>query len=140
MKINPGAIRVTSPLRDGNFLSGYDVVIEVQKEDGSWLRLSSAVDLTINVKPDSLPVVTVGLLTSEIDLELIAPEQVAFIRAKLPGVASVTEHDARLRERKAYENGIVRGHAREFATLEQPLAGVRTAVDEVFPMPDERAS
>lgn len=137
MKIDPGALRVASPTHDGGFLSGADLVVEVQKEDGSWLRLRSAVEVTINIQPNTLAVATVGLLTSEIDLESLDPAELTFVRAKLPGVASVTEREAIIRERKAYENGIIRGHACEFAKMEHPLDGVRVAVDDAFPLPTD---
>lgn len=137
MKIDPGALRVVSPSYDGGFLSPQDLVIEVQKEDGSWLRLRTAVELTIKMKPDSPVIATIGLLASEVDLWRIDPAEVEFVRAKLPGVASVTERDAIIRERKAYENGIIRGHACEFSKMEHPLDGVRVAVDDAFPLPND---
>lgn len=83
-KINPGALRIVSPTYDGGFLAPHDLAIEVQKEDGSWLRLRTATELTITIKPDAPVIAKLGLLTSEIDLWGIDPSEVEFVRANVP--------------------------------------------------------
>lgn len=84
MNITPGAIRLLSPIGNVLCLTGYDVRIEVQQTDGTWLPLHCVTAATITIRPDGPVSAALTVLVTECDIDWLAPAEVAFVRHHFP--------------------------------------------------------